>query len=381
MTATEAPPITVRSCADLIASVPYLLGFHPTESIVVIAIVGDRVRFVARGDLPAAVPPSQIARRLASLLFRDPVDAIAIIGYGPSTAVTPIAEAVCDALRPTDVTVVDVLRVDEGRYWSYVCANPSCCPPEGKLFDLTTTCVGAAAVYAGRVALPDRESVATSIAPVAGAARAAMTEATARADTRLTALVDAARAAGEIGSTRLRSMAPRMVAAAVHANTRVAKALRAAGDEAVDEAVARYRVGRTLSDDEVAWLSVLLVHLPARDHAWEHTTDDEWHVDLWSDVVRRVDPPLAAAPASLLAFAAWRAGYGALATIAVERALAVDPDYALARMIDEILEQCLPPSIMVDAAEQPHLAPPRRDQRRRRRWIGPHVGPGHDQAS
>jgi hypothetical protein len=130
----------------------------------------------------------------------------------------------------------------------------------------------------------------------------------------------------------------------------------------------------------VAWLSVLLVHLPVRDHAWEHSTDDDWQVDLWSDVVRRVDPPLAAAPASLLAYTAWRSGHGALATIAVERALAVDPDYALAQMIDEILDQCLPPSIVSEAEERPHRASPRRDRRAaRRRWIGPHTG--LDQAS
>jgi hypothetical protein len=378
MTATEPPPITVRSCADLIASVPYLLGFHPSDSIVVIAIAGDRVRFVVRGDLPGAISPTQAARRLVALMLRDSIHAIALIGYGPSTAVTPVAEALCEALRATDITTVDMLRVDKGRYWSYVCSNPSCCPPEGTPFDLTTTCVGAAAVYAGRVALPGREAVAALVSPVTGEARAAMTEATARADARLTAFVDAARARADTGSARLRSMGPH-TAAAVHANARVAKALRAAGEDAVDEAVARYRTGRTLTDDEVAWLSVLLVHLPVRDHAWEHTTNDDWHIDLWSDVVRRVDPPLAAAPASLLAFAAWRAGLGALATIAVERALAVDPDYALARMIDEILEQCLPPSIMVDAAEQPHRAPTRRDQRRRRRWVAPHIG--LDQAS
>ncbi len=372
MTATEAPPITLRSCADLIASVPYLLGFHPAESIVVIAIVDDRVRFVARGDLPGGVSPDRVAQRLVSLLLRDPVDAIAIVGYGSSTSVTPVAEAVCVALRSTDITTLDVLRVDDGRYWSYVCSDATCCPPEGKPFDLTTTCVGAAAVYAGRVALPDREAVAASIAPVDDAARTAMTEATTRADARLTALVDEARASADTGSSQLRSTAGHAAGAVVRANARVAKALRAAGNEAVDDAVDRYRAGRRLTDDEVAWLSVLLVHLPVRDHAWEHTTDDDWQVDLWSDVVRRVDPPLAVAPASLLAYAAWRAGHGALATIAVERALAVDPDYALARMVDEILDQGLPPSIMVDAADQPHRAPTRRG--RRRRWIGPHHG-------
>ncbi|GIF46937.1 uncharacterized protein DUF4192 [Asanoa ferruginea] len=380
MTATQAPPITLRSCADLIASVPYLLGFHPSDSIVVIAIVGVRVRFVARGDLPGGVAPEHIARRLLSLLQRDTVDTVAIVGYGPSRSVTPAAEALCAALKSADIHTLDVLRVDAGRYWSYVCTNPTCCPPEGKTYDPTTTCVGAAAVYAGRVALPDRDAVAASIAPVDGAARMAMTEATTRADARLTALVEGARSAPDNGQPRLRTIALRSAGAAVRANARVAKALRTAGDEAVDAAFDRYRAGRRLTDDEVAWLSVLLVHLPVRDHAWEHSTDDDWQVDLWSDVVRRVDPPLAAAPASLLAYTAWRSGHGALATIAVERALAVDPDYALARMIDEILDQCLPPSIVADAEAQPHRASPRRDRRTtRRRWIGPHTG--LDQAS
>ncbi|MEV4621769.1 DUF4192 domain-containing protein [Asanoa sp. NPDC049573] len=380
MTATEAPPITLRSCADLIASVPYLLGFHPADSIVVIAIVGERVRFVARGDLPGAVAADHVAQKLVSLLQLHHADTVAIVGYGPSEAVTPVAEALCTALRSADIQTLDVLRVDAGRYWSYVCSNPTCCPPEGKPYDPATTCVDAAAVFAGCVALPDREAVAASIAPVDGAARVAMTEATARADTRLTALVEGARSAADSGSPRLRTMTLGAAGAAVRANARVAKALRAAGDEAVDDAVDRYRAGRRLSDDEVAWLSVLLVHLPVRDHAWEHTTDDDWQIDLWSDVVRRVDPPLAAAPASLLGYAAWRSGRGALAVIAIERALAVDPDYALARMIDEVLDQCLPPSIMVEAEAQPHRASPRRDRRTsRRRWIGPHTG--LDQAS
>ena len=28
------------------------------------------------------------------------------------------------------------MRVEDGRYWSYICANPDCCPPEGVRFDV-----------------------------------------------------------------------------------------------------------------------------------------------------------------------------------------------------------------------------------------------------
>ena len=79
------------------------------------------------------------------------------------------------------------------------------------------------------------------------------------------------------------------------------------------------------TDDEVAWLSLLLTHLPVRDHAWERTDGRDEDIALWTDVLRRAEQELIAAPAALLAFAAWRAGQGALAAVALERALACTP--------------------------------------------------------
>nr|WP_305070542.1 DUF4192 family protein [Micromonospora sp. 4G55] len=52
MTATDRPRLTVRSPADLLAAVPYLLGFHPADSVVVVAMRAQRVVFAARADLP-----------------------------------------------------------------------------------------------------------------------------------------------------------------------------------------------------------------------------------------------------------------------------------------------------------------------------------------
>ena len=52
MNATDRPRLTVRSPADLITAVPYLIGFHPTDSVVVVAMRGRRIVFAARADLP-----------------------------------------------------------------------------------------------------------------------------------------------------------------------------------------------------------------------------------------------------------------------------------------------------------------------------------------
>ena len=56
MTIGDLPTIRVTSPADLIEAVPYLLGFHPTESLVVVGFddsagSGRQVAVTARLDL------------------------------------------------------------------------------------------------------------------------------------------------------------------------------------------------------------------------------------------------------------------------------------------------------------------------------------------
>ena len=54
--------------------------------------------------------------------------------------------------------------------------------------------------------------------------------------------------------------------------------------------------------------------------------------------------PTCPAPASLLAFTAWQSGEGALANIAIDRALAADPGYSLAQLLRDIMDAGVPPS-------------------------------------
>lgn len=68
------------------------------------------------------------------------------------------------------------------------------------------------------------------------------------------------------------------------------------------------------------------------------------HIRLWTDVVRHAQAGYAAAPASLLAFTAWQSGNGALANIALDRALADTPGYSMAELIRQAVNAALPPS-------------------------------------
>ncbi|MGC5018888.1 DUF4192 domain-containing protein [Micromonospora sp. DT47] len=322
MNATDRPRLTVRSPADLIAAVPYLLGFHPADSVVVVALRGRRIVFAARADLPDRdADPRLPARHLGGVLGRQDAESVTVIGYGPAERVTPTVDAVGGALTDAGLTVLDALRVTDGRYWSYLCTEADCCPPDGTPYDPGTSQVTAAAVFAGQVALPDRAALTAQVAPV-GTDRDAMRRAGVRAERRLLDFLEQAPSADLLGG----------------------RSVRAAGVTAVRTALRRHRRGERLTDDEVAWLSLLLTHLPVRDHAWERTDGREEDISLWSDVLRRAEEELIAAPASLLAFAAWRAGQGALAAVALERALAAHPDYSLAQLLDDLLRRGVPPS-------------------------------------
>jgi hypothetical protein len=308
----------LRTLGDLLAVVPYLLGFHPADSMVVLGLRDRQIAFQVRADLPDPADAPGLAEYYAELTARQRVDRAVVLGYGDGPAVMPVVLALCPALEARGVLVVDAVRVAGGRYWSYLCEDPACCRPDGHPYDSVGP-PAVAAVVEGCVALPSREALERRLAPVGGAARAAMTAAVGRAGDRMAEMIGADLAG-------------------------FGDSLRRAGTAAVDAAVAGYRGGARLTDDELAWLTIVLLYLPVRDHAWTAVGGDLGrHVLLWTDVVRRADPDLSAAPATLLAFAAWRAGEGALATIALSRALDADPEYPMARYLKRALSGGLSP--------------------------------------
>ena len=61
--------------------------------------------------------------------------------------------------------------------------------------------------------------------------------------------------------------------------------------------------------------------------------------------MRRAPRDLLPGACSLLAFAAWQHGDGALAWCAIDRCLDVDPDYSMAHCVAQILTGAVPPSV------------------------------------
>ena len=326
---SRQPRVRVSSPADVLAVVPHLLGFHPASSLVVMGVGRPRARvqLAFRYDLPDppdAVHAADIAEHATEVLRHRRLSTVIGVGYGPGALVTPVADALAAALRQAGLRLHELMRVEDGRYWSYLCQNPECCPADGVPFDVRANPATATMTVAGLVAYPDRAALAGTLAPVTGAAARSMEQATGRARERAADLIAHAPSPGP-----------------------VARLLVDAGRQAVQEAISTYRGGgRLLADEPVAWLSVVLAHLAVRDDAWSRM-DPEYraaHLRLWTDVVRRATPAYLPAPASLLAFTAWQSGEGALANIAVDRALAADPGYSLARLLRDIMDAGVPPS-------------------------------------
>ncbi len=322
--------VTAGTPDALLALVPHLLGFYPSSSVVVLGLGGKRhrVRVTFRYDLPDppdAAHEADIAEHAAWVLRRQRLSMAVLIGYGPMPLVMPVLAAAMDSLQAAGIELVEALRADGGRYWSVLCSDPACCPAEGRSFDPGSHPVAAAMSQAGLPALPDRHALARTLLPPAGSTDAI------RQSTRL-----AERRLGDLGSESRAD------------GTREPQELAAStGRAAVQRAIRRYRAGDSVtSGDELAWLAVLLADLRVRDDAWARMNHRyrEAHIRLWTDVLRAAAPEYVPAPASLLAFTAWQCGNGALACVAIDRALAARPGYSMALLIAEALEAGLPPS-------------------------------------
>lgn len=306
----DGRPISrLKGPADVLAIVPYLLGFQPHESLVVIALEGPRKRFgpIFRMDLVGA-PQDVICQADQALAivsqYRFERVLIAALTADRERA-DVVVEPLLIALAGLEVRVEEALVADGSRWWSYLCRDPGCCDPEGTPYDVTTSPAAAMAVFEGMSTAPDRDSLRQQFAALPERQR------------------EVAEQAARLSATS-RPDPPTDVPALVR------RCLRDPGG---------------LSAGEVAELALAVQPTTQRDEAWLliSRTNAEAHLDLWRTMVRQVPDRLLAPVGSLAAFAAWVTGRGVLASHALDRVLAVDPSYPLARLIGRVLEQAMNP--------------------------------------
>ncbi|MFH8337944.1 DUF4192 family protein [Streptomyces sp. AM6-12] len=359
--------ITLRSAAELADALPYLLGYRPEDSMVLVALhdSGGKGRFGGRARL--GIPEheedwEEAARQLARGLVTGserrgakPEQMVAYVCQEPAPGergrdvkrrlarLVQLLRVQCGDL---DVPVIEALCVSDGRYWSYCCPVEGCCPEDGTPMGLPGTSVlAAAATYAGLQVRGTLKELRARLQPwEAAAAR----EQEAALDAAGVALVP--RILDEAGRAEV---AEETIVLAERALQRLASAPPVAGTLPAD-----LRDDGLIGHDEAARLILGLQDRNTRDRAaaWMEGDEAAPALRLWRTLARRCVGPYAehaAAPLTLAGWVAWSTGDELEAREALAMAMAADPDYLFARLLHqacndgldvESIRRCLRPA-------------------------------------
>lgn len=167
------PTLRVRDPQELLALIPFQLGFQPRESAVVVSLRGPRRRvgLVMRVDLDELAHPEdgrQVARTMTAHVAADGGRDTVLVLYtdlpvAPDRDASSPWRATQHYLCAAEVFLgtVDVWIVSSTGYTALGCADSGCCPSGGRpLSDLTGTVIGAEMVLAGAVVMATRDELA-----------------------------------------------------------------------------------------------------------------------------------------------------------------------------------------------------------------------------
>ncbi|WP_447040417.1 DUF4192 domain-containing protein [Streptomyces sp. DSM 118878] len=350
----DEPMVTLRTPAELADALPYLLGFKPEESIVLIALHGERGRFGGRvrlGIPERAEDWSCVADQLAQCLVSgcerrgDRPDGIVAFlcrepGAGDSGQqvvehLRPLAQLLRTACGALEVPVFEVVCISDGRFWTYCCPDTRCCPPEGiPLLRPGTSVLAAASTYMGVRVDATQSQIRGRLAPwVTGGA------------------VEQERALDAAGL----ALIPRMLNEEGHETAeetldlarrimgRLADAPPVSGTSAEDG-----RDDGLIAHDEAAALIIGLQVRTTRDHAaaWMEGDAAPAALRLWRALARRCVGAYAehaAAPLSLAGWVAWSLGDLVEGQEALDMALCADPEYMFALLLHRACNEGLDP--------------------------------------
>ena len=320
------PSVRLGTPGEMALALPMLLGYQPTESLVVSTLFGPRfaVGLTLRFDLDDLEPLDAAVDELCTRLEFADADAAFLAVYTQrrfSGGRPPYAEVIDALVDASSVPFRDALLIRRGKWWSYLCADRSCCPKDGTRFARQSTELSrlqASLVMSGSAVLADRSALVDSVGIDP------------KADS------DAQRELVRAALSDLAGTAP--------------LARRAELVALVESLVIHLADPRAEIDGgDAARVAALLRDVGARDDLLLQVVSPrrrEEVLRVLRALVRRVPAPYDAPVATVLAWFAYAAGDGTLANIALDRALRTDPDYSLARLIETSLDRQLPPSVL-----------------------------------
>ncbi|MEU7480966.1 DUF4192 domain-containing protein [Lentzea sp. NPDC042327] len=325
MPTTLPKPIRLRAPGDLYAAIPHLMGFHPTESLVVLVLRDGAVSMTMRVDLPRPRHRGLLVAQLEMPLLEQGAEGVILaVISAPSEHMPeelphePLITALANSLGGHGIDVLEAV-------WLHACEKdaPWYCyfdlDCHGRLPDPQVSAVAAACASDGNVTFESRAALA-----------AVVTLDSVEARERRSVLLD------ELMNTE----EPPEPAAEL-------RRVRAAID------ATEQRKG-PLPDVEIVALSRALAHPEVRDACLSYAVQNNARAAerLWLDLTRSCPSPERAEPACLLAFFAYHRGDGGLASVALDVAEEACFGHALARLLRGALSAALPPEELKTLADK-----------------------------
>jgi hypothetical protein len=353
--------------ADVLTVLPYQLGFHPHDCLVVVSLRGTRMGLVQRIDLPPAEHIGDAVAAMITPLRRERPKAVLLIGFEEGEGESRgMLDEMADACLAHGIEVADRLVVWGGRWFDLDCVQ-GCCPPGG--LPLPPPCeVPAVAEFVGReiCPLPDRSALADLLEPN----RPQLSREVSRlADEWLQLRAEATDTEREpdlsVRADELRGFRASELAvwSLVLSEQDDAEPIQALPPQDL-AMLATSLTDVDLRDALIAWLcpgtlpmdlidSILLVQMKRAlpEPPWlEGDRRERAQVIGPQRIERRLCelsatlPDQCAVPAlTVLASFSWWRGDGALTRIALERALRVDPQYRLALLLERMVDLAIRP--------------------------------------
>lgn len=327
---------TLTSPHDLLAAIPFLVGYHPANSLVLVCLKDESVGMAMRVDYPhidEQEPSLKAYDALVCHLVREGAEGALVVAYVPDSRTDgeEVLGNVATALLRAQIEVRESLLVSNGRWRSVLCADIECCPSEGRaLPEISSSRIAAEQVAQGRpMPFTDVAGLADSISPLPLASDSAFAANVAHygVDPESAALHNLQRD----GALSVIDLASRFIAGSV------------GQDIAADQELSARVIGR-LSDIQV------------RDFALG--SHDDATLDIYRAMwlyLLRIAPSCFIAPvASLLAAVTYERGEGALAQRCLDRAIEDDSAYSLATLLRRVFSAGWPPESFAQMRKELH---------------------------
>jgi hypothetical protein len=125
------PTIRLRSPGEIVSAIPYLLGFSPQSSLVLLGLRDKQLGLTCRVDLGDTVD-AQCARSVIEALTRSGAQRALLVAYGAGRAVTAVAlTTMTEQLEAAGIVVPERISVVGDRWFDEACTDTRCCPAEG----------------------------------------------------------------------------------------------------------------------------------------------------------------------------------------------------------------------------------------------------------